>query len=466
MNDLSSILALARAGATGRAWEAFVAAGLENGDGDPKVLTLKGRLLKDRARKASGAAQANLFLQSAYSYADAAALKPDNYPLINAATMSLFAGQTDHMQALANEVLALMQTGVGQGETPYWHAATRAEALLLLGDIKAAEATFAEAIIYAPRAWEDQATTLRQFRQILAFRGQNNRWLAKFSPPPSLYFSGIMGLGADDQIAKAEIGQAVADIGPGFGYGPIAAGADILIAEALIGQGAELHIVLPCIPSIFKAVSVDPFGTGWSTRFDVLFENAATVEIIDGGPELSLSAVDIELQVAKGRAVDNAARMESTAIGLMVTATAQVSATGSADRILTLKPSASVATQPALALGAQSALVAHSVGSSLSDDPIITAYDDIAEAETALVKLRSDKPSATIAVSLGVVHGSSEARQAQVGRMLRSAAIGTTIAGAEAAMALKARNPEMSVEPLGELPDVSGAVSLYAIGTG
>jgi hypothetical protein len=102
----------------------------------------------------------------------------------------------------------------------------------------------------------------------------------------------------------------------------------------------------------------------------------------------------------------------------------------------------------------------------LSDEPVVTAYDDITKAEAALVKLRGDDPDATIAVSLGVVHGSSEARQAQVGRMLRSAAIGTTIAGAEAAMALKARNPEMSVEPLGELPDVSGAVSLYAIGIG
>lgn len=466
MNDLPAILALARAGATGRAWDAFVTAGLGQADGDPKVLTLRGRLLKDRARSAKGVARAKLFLQSARAYADAAAIGPDSYPLINAATMSLFAGQTDHMRALANQVLALMQTGVGLGETPYWHSATRAEAMLLLGDIKAAEIAFAEAITHAPRAWEDHATTLRQFRQILAFRGQDDRWLAGFAPPPSLYFSGMMGLAADDQTAKAEIGQAVADIGPGFGYGPIAAGADILIAEALIGQGAELNIVLPCIPSIFKAVSVEPFGPDWSARFDALFEIAATVEIIDGGPELSLAAVDIESQVAKGRAVDNAARMQSAAIGLMVTATAQDAAPGSADRILTLKPSASVGTRPALTLGAQSVLIAHLAGSGLSDEPIITAYDDIAEADAALVKLRNDKPGATIAVSLGVVHGSSEARHAQIGRMLRSAAIGTAIAGAEAAMALKARNPEISVEPLGELPDVSGAISLYAIGIG
>lgn len=462
MNDLSAILALARAGATSRAWDAFVAAGLEKADG-PKVLTLRGRLLKDRARAAKGAARAKLFLQSARAYADAAALKPDSYPLINAATMSLFAGQTDHMRALANQALALMQTGVGQGETPYWHAATRAEAKLLLGDIEGAEAAFAEAVTYAPRAWEDHATTLRQFRQISAFQGQRDDWLDGFAPPPSLYFSGMMGLAANDSKATTAIEKAVADIGPGFAYGAIAAGADILIAEAVIDQGAELHIVLPCIPSLFKAVSVGPFGSAWSARFDRLFENAATVEIIDGGPELSLTAVDIASLVAKGRAVENAARMETTATGLTVTATDQHRTPASGQTILKLDPSSSVENQPALATNAQSALVAHAAGADMSGDHIVTSYGDIAEAEAALIQIRRNQPDATIALSFGVDHGSPEMRHAQIGRMLRSAAKGTTIAGAEATMALKARNPEMSVEPLGELPDVNGAISLYAI---
>jgi len=34
---------------------------------------------------------------------------------------------------------------------------------------------------------------------------------------------------------------------------------------------------------------------------------------------------------------------------------------------------------------------------------------------------------------------------------------------AEAAMALKARNTKMWIEPLGELPEAGGATSLYAI---
>lgn len=458
MDVIPNILALARAGATSRAWDAFVAAGLEGVTSDAKVLTLKGRLLKDRARAARNGSQARLYLASARAYADASTLNPDSYPLINAATMSLFAGQTDHMRMLANEVLAIIQTGVGRGETPYWHAATRAEALLLTGDVGAARVSLAEAIAHAPCAWEDHATTLRQFRQVLAFSQGDDVWLSDFAPPPSLYFSGMIGLAADDRAARDAIGKAVSDIGAGFGFGALAAGADILIAEALLAQGAELHIILPVIPSVFKSVSVEPFGPDWGGRFDSLFEQAATVEIIDGGPELSLAAIEIAAQVAKGRAVDNAARMESVATGLAVNATGNIAEADAGSQTLELEPSAPIKTSTPLA-SAESSLLA-AFGPNASE---VISYPDLATAEVELAKLRRHQPDTTIAVSLGVDTGTPEPRQAQVSRMVNAAARGTTIANAEAAMALKARNPKMWVEPLGELPEAGGAVSLYAI---
>ena len=459
--ETSSILSLARAGATSRAWRAFAEAGLDGVTSDAKVLTLKGRLLKDQARQASVEGKAPLYLQSAKAYADAAAIKPDSYPLINAATMSLFAGQTDQMRVLAHDVLALIETGVGRGETPYWHAVTRAEALLLVGDVDAAKGAIAEAIAHAPRAWEDHATTLRQFRQILTFQHEDHAWLSRYSPPPSIFFSGMIGLAADDAVAKTAIQQAVGDINPGFGYGALAAGADILIAEALIDKGAELHVVLPAIPSVFKTVSVDPFGAEWSSRCDALYEKAATVEIIDGGPHLSFAAVKIAAQVAKGRAVDNAARMESEATDLLVTTAGQLSTSKAAEHVLVIEPSAEVGAHSALVPKAQLVLVAITCGA--LDDTAVTAFADIARAEQALVDHRAATPTATIAVSLGVDHGSPEVQQAQIARMLRSAAEGTTIASTEAAMALKARNPKMWIEPIGELPDAAGAISLYAI---
>ena len=195
------ISALARAGAVTRAWNAFVDAGLEQSTSDPKALTLKGRLLKDQARKTSGGVAARLYLQSAKAYTDAAALRPDSYPLINAATMSLFAGQSDHMALLAQHVLNMLETGIGLGETAYWHEATRAEALLLLDRQADAQTALDKAINTAPAAYEDRAVTLRQFRQIAEFRGSSCNWLVNYAPPASLYFKGMIGIAPDDHHA-------------------------------------------------------------------------------------------------------------------------------------------------------------------------------------------------------------------------------------------------------------------------
>ena len=111
------ILSLARSGATSRAWEAFLAAGL-NGVDEVEILTLKGRLLKDRARLAIGLERAELFAQAETAYERAAALHPDSYPLINASAMALFAGERVQSELLANKVLHLIETGADKGETP------------------------------------------------------------------------------------------------------------------------------------------------------------------------------------------------------------------------------------------------------------------------------------------------------------------------------------------------------------
>ena len=60
MSSLVHILSLARTGATSLAWDAFVSARLD-GTEEVETLTLKGRLLKDRAKQAAGAERAALF---------------------------------------------------------------------------------------------------------------------------------------------------------------------------------------------------------------------------------------------------------------------------------------------------------------------------------------------------------------------------------------------------------------------
>ena len=470
--QIADVLKLARAGATNRAWRAFIESGLGDGVSDPRTLTLKGRLLKDQARKAKGDAAALLYLQSAKAYADAAALKPDSYPLINAATMSLFARQPDVMAMMAQKVLTMLDTGMGVGETPYWHEATRAEALLLLGQRDNAQAALEKAIVAAPAAWEDRAATLRQFRQILKFKGETSDWLSKYAPPASLYFKGIIGVASDDLRAAELAREGVNNAHAGFGYGALAAGADILIAEALVECGAELHFVLPMSTREFRAQSVAPFGASWLPRFDRLIEQAASVTHVASDEILTDAAIILAAMVAKGAAIENAGRLEGAATGLEMNDGPSEEFDAASDRFVALERTA--ATDPStLAKGMINiALVSDRSGDGLAGwSPIGEGFyarhaGSVAAALVQLANLRKVAPDARVALRISTSDAPADFTgdySANLLRLVQCADAGTTIADAISARALLPVTPELRTEPLGELPYASGVVEIYAI---
>lgn len=323
MIALHQILSIARAGNPARAWALFQSSGWDERGDDPKALTLKGRLLKDQAKAADGADRARFYGEAASAYAAAAGLERDSYPLINAAALALLGGRPERAKALAQETMALLDDDPGQGENAYWRAATRAEAMLLLGDETGARAALADGISKLPQAWEDHAATIGQFELILAEQGRDAAWLDRHRPPPSLYFSGIIGL--DDQNPKIadEINAIIAREQPGFGFGALAAGADILIAEALHRAGAELQITLPYPVDRFRELSVAPFGDHWLGRFDALIEVASRLDVLTELPdeEERPLAVAVELadRVAMGQCVRNAGVLKSRPKAITIT---------------------------------------------------------------------------------------------------------------------------------------------------
>jgi hypothetical protein len=257
---------------------------------------------------------------------EAANASDSTYPLINAASLTLLAGERGAAAKLARRVLRILEAHPEEPETPYWRAATRAEALLVLDREADARAAFAEAVELAPEAWEDHASTLRQFALILAQQGRDASWLDAHRPPRSLHFAGHMSF--DAAVARrAHVDESIAAIldeeKVHFGYGALAAGADIIVAEALVARGAELHAVLPGGPEAFASVSVDPFGRGWRRRFDALLAEAETVRAVRPlatPPDAEMVALGDE--VAMGAAAINARRLESEAIRLVVAADA------------------------------------------------------------------------------------------------------------------------------------------------
>jgi len=314
--SLPSIVAYARSGALEHAWRLFRAGGYEAVTDDPAVLSVRGRLLKDSARAAAGPARRAFYRQAAEAYARAGRLGGAAYPLINAATLSLLAGQPQKSRALAKRVLA---RGDDPDETPYYRAATRAEALLLLGDLTAAKDGLAKALAAAPRAYEDHASTLRQFALILAERKADAAWLDAYRPPRVLHFAGHMGVAPDGGGIAKRIRDIVRDENVGFGYGALAAGADIVVAEALIEAGAELHLILPLLPDAFRAQSVARFGRSWASRFDRLVERAESIRATGSASEpLTSLSIRLAAEVAMGRAAMQAETLATEAIQLLV----------------------------------------------------------------------------------------------------------------------------------------------------
>lgn len=322
--SLPAITALARAGAIARAWDLFTAGGYDARATDPAALAVKGRLLKDKARSGPIPDRAVGFAAAAEAYSAAHALAPAPYLAINAATLRLLAGDRGGAQFGARETLRLLDAAQPAADTPYYLAATRAEALLLLDDLPGAAAALAEAVQHDPDGWEDRAVTLAQLRAILQSRNARTDWLAAFVPPASLHFAGHMGMaagGASEAALGAAMDALLAQQRIGFAWGALAAGADIVIAEHLLRAGAELHIVLPCPPDQFAAQSVAPAGPEWLERYHAALMQART--IVSAGQ--TAAAVHDPLatahagELAIGGAILNARRLGAAARQLIIT---------------------------------------------------------------------------------------------------------------------------------------------------
>lgn len=455
MIALPPILTLARAGATSRAWDAFIAARLDGAD-DISSLTLKGRLLKDRARQAAGAERRALFAQSGAAYRQAAALRPDSYPLINAAAMALFAGDGASAASVARDVLSLVDADPAQGETPYWREATRAEALLLLGRDAEAQASLAKAITLAPQAWEDHASTLRQFAAILTENGGDAGWLDPYRPAPSLHFSGILGIAPDDQAATQAIKAAIETARPGAAYGALAAGADIVAAEAVVALGAELHVVLPSAVADFRAASVEPFGSAWGARYDALIKASTSLTIVGDGRETSRAGIMLADYHAMGTAAERAALLEAHALAMRIEPEARPAlgdpwlASGRPLIHVPVSESASLGHAGQLPEGHMLFLLALA-GDADHAEPI-----GFATLHEAMAALPPGEGTAAL-------DGRTDDDRSVASTLLRNAAPGTIVASTAAAMALMVEGKARRIEPLGEIETADGATGIYAV---
>ena len=76
----------------------------------------------------------------------------------------------------------------------------------------------------------------------------------------------------DDRESEAALGGAIDSaldkLGAKVGYGSLACGGDIMVAEAILRRGGELNVVLPFDDKSFIERSILPGGEAWLARFE------------------------------------------------------------------------------------------------------------------------------------------------------------------------------------------------------
>ncbi len=329
-------LALARAGAAERARTSAIdlLARIETTPDVPVSLredaaALVARLAKQDALASLGTERLTKLRHAAELYEAVADRYGRFYPRINAATLSLLAGDLDKARAFAHQARRLVRaTRASEAMDDYWREATAAEAALILGNLGEASRALTRAISEAGDDFAAIAVTRRQLRLVCEATSTDESVLDELQPPTILHYCGhrIDPAGVSERFppdseatVAREIRSYLARQRVGFAYGSLASGADILIAESLLDNGVSLQVILPFDTDEFERSSVTPAGPGWPDRFRSCLARAESVVHASDSAYMG----DDELygyagRIAMGHALNRAAFLDASAIQLAV----------------------------------------------------------------------------------------------------------------------------------------------------
>lgn len=298
------------------------------------IAALSARIAKEHALQAAPADRPPLAAAAAKAYEEVYRRLGRSYAGVNTATLWQIAGRTDQARALARDVLTLVDRESAAITGPsdpgyYWAWATRAEALLILGDRDGAIAALKTAASTESDDHGAQATTRRQLRFLCPALGLDPAPLLEvLAQPEVIHFCGHMTAppgkpsrfpAEQHATVAAQVRAKLQERHVGFAHGSLASGADIIIAEAALEIGAELHLVLPFAIDEFIAISVERGGPGWTERFRKCLGHATSVTIASdsayGGDDVLFAYAG---QIAMGQALNRAASIDARAWQLAV----------------------------------------------------------------------------------------------------------------------------------------------------
>ena len=198
------------------------------------------------------------------------------YTGINAATLALIL-ENNQGTEIADSILNL---GL---DDDYWSTATKAEALLIKGEIDEAINYYRRAINQAGNNWGQLNSTKGQLKFIAKFKPLPEEIFSIFPEPNLCVFTGHMidhpsretprfPPGIEKQV-RAEIRTRILEHDFNIGFCSIACGSDILFIEVMKELGREVRLFLPFHKEDFLKTSVTFAGAGWERRFNNIVDN-------------------------------------------------------------------------------------------------------------------------------------------------------------------------------------------------
>lgn len=318
-----AVLAAARAGAYGEALALFFKLGLDKDKSNEDIACLRPRILRDLAFAANPDAPDLTHLEeSAKGYSEAYRKTQGSYSGVNASSAHALLGDLPRAQKIAREVSALLAAKDDDAQNAYFHRATLAECRLLEGDLLGAASLYGSAVEADDVTPGKRATSRRQLKRLARRLDIDLAWIDKAAPQPSvLYFSGPIARKIDGNVdaATEALIDALEDLldheDIGWAHGALASGADIAIAERLIGAGVSLSVHLPLPPQDFLKSSVHIGGDAWRDRFFACMRAAATIDWARCSPQPCNAVYRLSAETAMGRTVRHAEQLETQALG-------------------------------------------------------------------------------------------------------------------------------------------------------
>jgi tetratricopeptide (TPR) repeat protein len=318
-------LALARSGSTYRALE-ILGKLREQGCDDSETLGMHGRVFKDLAGASSESADRKRFLiESQQLYQLGFDRDRSTYCGINAAAVAVLLGETDLAKRLAEQVLE------EKGEDDkYYNLATRAEAVLILGDHAKAAGLYREACMEVQNRWADVAGTRKQCRALaLKVYGRQDKFDVCFPAGAVAVFAGHLADASDratsrfpaeaEESVRKRIEEWLTANSIRWSFSAAACGSDLIFLDAARQAGVETHILLPFREEEFIRWSVRSGGEHWVDRFHEALAHAASKTILNEEVvEDPSSAFDFTNRIIAARAALQATTMDVPLKGLAV----------------------------------------------------------------------------------------------------------------------------------------------------